>query len=47
MFEQLLARLPDLALAEPGPFTLRPSNFISGVEAMPMTFTPGRRVRPV
>ncbi|HVX23075.1 MAG TPA: cytochrome P450 [Acidimicrobiales bacterium] len=40
MFEQLLARLPDLALAEPGPFPQREANFISGIEAMPVTFTP-------
>jgi hypothetical protein len=44
MFEQLFARLPDLTLAEPGPFPRRPSNFISGLESMPVTFTPtGRR----
>src|SRR6185437_1430577 len=40
MFERLLARLPDLALAEPGPFPQREANFISGIEAMPVTFTP-------
>ena len=45
MFEQLFARLPDLALAEPGPFRQRPSNFISGVETMRVTFTPTSRVR--
>ena len=44
MFEQLFARLPDLALAEPGPFRQRPSNFISGVETMPVTFTPTPRL---
>jgi cytochrome P450 family 142 subfamily A polypeptide 1 len=42
MFEQLLTRLPDIALAdgagaEP---TLRASNFISGYEEMPVRFTP-------
>jgi cytochrome P450 family 142 subfamily A polypeptide 1 len=46
MFEQLLARLPDLTLAEPGPFRQRPSNFISGVESMPVTFTPTPALRP-
>jgi cytochrome P450 family 142 subfamily A polypeptide 1 len=44
MFEQLFSRLPDLALAEPGPFPHRPSNFISGVETMPVTFTPTARI---
>jgi cholest-4-en-3-one 26-monooxygenase len=40
MFEQLFTRLPDLALARPGPLPRRPSNFISGLESMPVTFTP-------
>jgi cytochrome P450 family 142 subfamily A polypeptide 1 len=44
MFEQLFARLPDLALAAPGPLPRRASNFISGLESMPVTFTPTRRV---
>ncbi|MGO9456267.1 MAG: cytochrome P450 [Acidimicrobiales bacterium] len=39
MFEQLLARLPDLTLAD-GDLVRRPSNFISGFEQMPVTFTP-------
>lgn len=43
MFEQLFERLPDLALAGPGPLPHRPSNFISGLESMPVTFTPTRR----
>jgi cholest-4-en-3-one 26-monooxygenase len=44
MFEQLFARLPDLALAAPGPLPRRASNFISGLESMPVTFTPAGRV---
>jgi cholest-4-en-3-one 26-monooxygenase len=44
MFEQLAARLPDLALAGPGTLPRRASNFISGLESMPVTFTPARRV---
>jgi cytochrome P450 family 142 subfamily A polypeptide 1 len=44
MFDRLFTRLPDLALAEPGPFARRPSNFISGVESMPVTFTPTPRL---
>ena len=44
MFEQLLSRLPDLHLAEPGPFAHRRSNFISGVESMAVEFTPTARI---
>ena len=42
MFERLLARLPDLALAGDGPFPRRQANFITGIESMPVTFTPTR-----
>ena len=38
MVERLLTRLPDLALAGERP--VRPANFISGFESMPVTFTP-------
>ena len=44
MFEQLLARLPDLELVggdEPG---YRAANFVSGYESMPVRFTPGAPV---
>jgi cytochrome P450 family 142 subfamily A polypeptide 1 len=44
MFEQLFARLPDLALATRGPLPRRASNFISGLESMPVTFTPSRQL---
>ena len=47
MFEQLFERLPDLALAGPGPLSYRRSNFISGLESMPVTFTPARRLGSV
>jgi cytochrome P450 family 142 subfamily A polypeptide 1 len=41
MFEQLLARLPDLELvADPSSLPRRRANFISGLESMPVTFTP-------
>jgi cytochrome P450 family 142 subfamily A polypeptide 1 len=43
MFEELLRRLPDLALASDEPLPLRPSNFIVGIERMPVRFTPSRR----
>ena len=44
MFEQLFTRLPDLALATSAPLPRRASNFISGLESMPVTFTPSRPV---
>jgi cytochrome P450 family 142 subfamily A polypeptide 1 len=40
MFEQLLTRLPDIALVDDDEPDLRASNFISGYEAMPVRFTP-------
>jgi cytochrome P450 family 142 subfamily A polypeptide 1 len=42
MFEELLAALPDLELASDAPLSLRPSNFIVGIEHMPVRFTPRR-----
>jgi len=43
MFEQLLARLPDLELtADPAALPRRRANFISGLESMPVRFTPSR-----
>jgi cytochrome P450 family 142 subfamily A polypeptide 1 len=40
MFEELLRALPDLELASSDPLPLRPSNFIVGIESMPVVFTP-------
>jgi cytochrome P450 family 142 subfamily A polypeptide 1 len=41
MFEQLLLRLPDLQLAvEPEELPRRRANFISGLESMPVRFSP-------
>ena len=42
MFEELLARLPDMEIASDEPLPLRPSNFIVGIEHMPVRFTPRR-----
>jgi cytochrome P450 family 142 subfamily A polypeptide 1 len=43
MFEQLLARLPDLELAaDPDALPRRRANFISGLESMPVRFHPSR-----
>ena len=35
-FEELLARMPDLKLADDSAPPLRPSNFISGIEYLPV-----------
>ncbi|OHV36585.1 MULTISPECIES: cytochrome P450 [Pseudofrankia] len=40
MFTRLLARLPDLELAAPAPLPRRAANFVSGIESMPVRFTP-------
>jgi cholest-4-en-3-one 26-monooxygenase len=40
MFHELLTRLPDLELVEDAALPLRPSNFVSGLESMPVRFTP-------
>ncbi|MCG7608159.1 MULTISPECIES: cytochrome P450 [Mycobacterium] len=40
MIERLLVRLPDLRLAEAAEVPLRPANFVSGPESMPVVFTP-------
>jgi cytochrome P450 family 142 subfamily A polypeptide 1 len=40
MFREILARLPDVALAEGAVLEYRPSNFVSGLESMPVRFNP-------
>jgi cytochrome P450 family 142 subfamily A polypeptide 1 len=43
MFEQLLIRMPDLELmVEPAQLPRRPANFVSGLESMPVRFSPSR-----
>jgi cytochrome P450 family 142 subfamily A polypeptide 1 len=42
MTRRVLQRLPDLSLADDADLPLRPANFVSGLEAMPVTFTPTR-----
>jgi cholest-4-en-3-one 26-monooxygenase len=44
MLTRVLERMPDLRLADESAPPLRPANFVSGLEAMPVVFTPGRRV---
>ncbi len=41
LFEELLRRFPDIELASSDPLPIRPSNFIVGLEQMPVRFTPG------
>jgi len=45
MFERLLARIPEMELATDEPLPLRRSNFIVGIEHMPVVFDPAS-VRP-
>ncbi|HSS24478.1 MAG TPA: cytochrome P450 [Mycobacterium sp.] len=40
MQTRLLQRLPDMRLASDAALPLRPANFVSGLEKMPVTFTP-------
>jgi cytochrome P450 family 142 subfamily A polypeptide 1 len=40
MFDRLLDRLPDLHLAGDGALPRREATFISGLESMPVAFTP-------
>ncbi|OBF16579.1 cytochrome P450 [Mycobacterium sp. ACS4331] len=41
MLEHVLRRMPDLRLADEDRLPLRPANFVSGLEEMPVVFTPG------
>ena len=44
MLTRVLKRLPDLRLADPDMLPLRPANFVSGLEAMPVMFTPTKPI---
>lgn len=44
MFDRLARRLPDIANAGAEPAAWRNSNFITGAETMPVTFTPSPKV---
>ncbi len=46
MTAKVLRRLPDLRLAPGAELPLRPANFVSGLEAMPVRFTPAAPARP-
>ncbi|CAN7629415.1 cytochrome P450 [Mycolicibacterium frederiksbergense] len=45
MLTKVLQRLPDLRLADENKLGLRPANFVSGLESMPVVFTPTKPVR--
>ena len=45
MLTRVLERMPDLRLADPDMLPLRPANFVSGLEAMPVVFTPAAKLR--
>jgi cytochrome P450 family 142 subfamily A polypeptide 1 len=47
MLREVLTRLPDLALVAGHDLPLRPSNFVSGLEAMPVRFTPTPATPPL
>ncbi|MGW0159693.1 cytochrome P450 [Mycobacterium sp. NPDC003323] len=44
MLSKVLQRLPDLRLADENMLPLRPANFVSGLESMPVVFSPTKRV---
>jgi cytochrome P450 family 142 subfamily A polypeptide 1 len=44
MLSRVLERLPDLRLADPDMLPLRPANFVSGLESMPVVFTPTKQI---
>ena len=44
MLRKILQRLPDLRLAGDSALPLRPANFVSGLESMPVVFTPAEPV---
>ena len=44
MLSKVLQRMPDLRLADEAGLPLRPANFVSGLESMPVVFTPGKPV---
>jgi cytochrome P450 family 142 subfamily A polypeptide 1 len=46
MTRRVIERLPDLHLASDKALPLRPANFVSGLEAMPVVFTPTKPVGP-
>lgn len=46
MIRKVLERMPDLRLASDAQLPLRAANFVSGLEAMPVVFTPSKPLKP-
>ncbi len=44
MLTKVLRRMPDMRLVDEGMLSLRPAAFVSGLESMPVVFTPARPV---
>jgi cytochrome P450 family 142 subfamily A polypeptide 1 len=44
MFDRLLDRMPDVHLADDGPAPMRPANFVSGIETLPVAYSPSSPV---
>jgi cytochrome P450 family 142 subfamily A polypeptide 1 len=44
MLDKVLQRMPDLRLADEDMLPMRPANFVSGLESMPVVFTPSKPV---
>jgi cholest-4-en-3-one 26-monooxygenase len=44
MFDRLLDRMPDIHLVNDDPAQVRPANFVSGIESLPVAYSPGRPV---
>jgi cytochrome P450 family 142 subfamily A polypeptide 1 len=42
LFEEVLTRMPDIRFSSEAPLKRRPNNFITGIEEMPVTFSPGK-----
>jgi cytochrome P450 family 142 subfamily A polypeptide 1 len=42
LFEEVLTRMPDIHFPNSEPLKRRPNNFITGIEEMPVAFSPGK-----
>jgi cytochrome P450 family 142 subfamily A polypeptide 1 len=42
LLEEVLTRMPDIHFASDAPLKRRPNNFITGIEEMPVRFSPGK-----
>ncbi len=46
LFEEIFKRMPDIQFASEEPLKRRPNNFITGIEEMPVTFSPNSPSSP-